>query len=1394
MRIVIDLQGAQSSGSRHRGIGRYSVALTEALLQQAASHEILLVANGAFSDTIDSLRERFASISKPENFRVWESPHGTAAIGPNASAWRRGASELLREAFISSLKPDVVVVTSLFEGLMDDAVTSVGAFAVTMPTAVILYDLIPLINRKPYLENPEVEAWYEGKLASARRADLLLAISNSSREEAIRYLGASSRECLSISTAADPCFRPTRVPERDRRELFLRHHINRPFVMYTGGIDHRKNIEGLVRAYARLAPEVRVRHQLAVVCSIQPQDRARLAQLGQESGLATDEVVFTGFVSDADLLALYNLCKLFVFPSWHEGFGLPALEAMACGRAVIAANTSSLPEVVGREDALFDPFSDDDMAVCMCKALTNDSWRHELERHSLEQSKLFSWKGIGGKVLLALEQLHASRMQAAANRPAMSLSAGGSRLRPKLAVVCPLLPERSGISHYNAELLPELARFYDIELISTLAETSDTWAKGHGPMRSPDWLIEHAGEYARVLYHFGNSEFHRHMFDLIAKVPGIVVLHDFYFGHVAEYMHAKGDRAGGRAVTLHRNHGYGAAQQAFSPTTAERATWDFPCNLDVLRHAQGVIVHSQDSRSLARRWHGAHAADNWAVIPLLRAPLNLVSKAQARAALGIDPAAFVVCSFGLLGSTKLNDRLLGAWKESALSSDPTCHLFFVGENDNSPYGKDLERAVGALPGPGRARITGWVDDERYRLFLAAADVAAQLRNRSRGETSAAALDCLNAGIATIVNGHGSLAELPRDGVWMLPDLFETPELTLALESLWQDATARVRMTQRGRAEITERHSPRECAGHYAQAIEAFQSHRRPDSRDLASAIARLDDPTPRAAEWMALARAAAWSLPMEPLQRQLLVDVSVLARVDAGTGIQRVVRSILLQWLTPGNGNGQTRVEPVYAADDGSYRYARRFVFRFLGGPDPGLDDPEVEAHLGDQYIALDLNPNWQPGHLAFHQRLRRLGIPVRFVVYDLLPVQMPQHFPEQAAATHHHWLTAVAAGDGAICISRAVADELFDWLQRYGSQNHRPFRIDWFHLGSDLQSSKSSPGMAEVDLRKLAQWGDRALLMVGTVEPRKRHGLVLDAFELLWREGSNLKLIVIGKAGWNISTLIHRMRAHPEAGRRLIWIEQASDELLQQAYYRCQGMIAASDGEGFGLNLVEAARAGLPILARDIPVFREVAGLHASYFAEAEADSLAGEIRAWVRSITLGTAPSSRGMPLLTWQESAVTLRRCLDSLTAYRLWEFDGVYRFMGNDFRFKSEVGVRQALAVQSTARAGYLVYGPFIRLPAGSYRFVLMGSAVPAGLTGAHVDAAIQGGTQVLASYGAEKWLNHDGQLLIGHLDLERDCVDFELRVWVPSTAQVTIDGLELSRSSQLAKVSAKLENA
>lgn len=115
-------------------------------------------------------------------------------------------------------------------------------------------------------------------------------------------------------------------------------------------------------------------HQLAIVCSFNDEDKAKLRTLAAEHGLPSDALVLTGFVTDEDLLTLYNLCKLFVFPSWHEGFGLPILEAMRCGAPALGSNRSSIPEVLGWEEALFDPMDDLSIRDAMLRALTDKNF------------------------------------------------------------------------------------------------------------------------------------------------------------------------------------------------------------------------------------------------------------------------------------------------------------------------------------------------------------------------------------------------------------------------------------------------------------------------------------------------------------------------------------------------------------------------------------------------------------------------------------------------------------------------------------------------------------------------------------------------------------------------------------------------------------------------------------------------------------------------------------------------------------------------------------------------------------------------------------------------------------------------------------------------------------
>lgn len=832
MRIVIDLQGAQSPTSWNRGIGRYTTSLVSAMIRNGKQHEFHIVLNGAFPESIERLCDTFDGLLPKNNIRVWNSPLPLAQIDAGNN-WRFQASLILLQNFITSLNPDIVLVSSLFEGFYDNSVTWIkNPSFVDYPTAVILYDLIPFLHRKPYLENPAFESWYLDKIEHLRSANLLLAISESSRLEGIEHLGFSPKGCINISSAPDENFKKIQISSDSEKLLRKKYGLKRSFVLYTGGIDHRKNIEGLIRSFGRLQKELRKIHQLAIVCSIQPESKEGLLQLAKEVGLADDEIVLTGYIPEDDLVALYNVCAIFVFPSFYEGFGLPILEAMRCGAPVIGSNTSSIPEVIGLDTALFDPYSDEAICKALERALTDGNFRRQLIAHSEVQVRNFSWDLSAQKAISALEG-------AARECKSDKSKNAGKTTRPKLAFISPLPPEKSGISDYSALLLPELAQHYDIEVILSQDNVSDTWIKLHCPLRSVGWFKENATQFDRVVYQFGNSYFHQHMFELLQEFPGVVVLHDFFLSGVLHHMEATRYLPDCFTEQLLYSHQFSGLYDISKGHEISDVISEYPCSRDVIENSIGTIFHSQSSALLAQYWY-AHEVDSFSVIPLLRAPPANDTRIEARKELGFSEKDFIVCTFGMLAPSKLNHRLLAAWINSKLTRECGAHLIFVGENHPSEYGNSLLDSINQHTDKYSIQITNWVDKERYQLYLAAADLGVQLRTHSRGETSAAVLDCMSHGLATIVNANGTMADLANDTVLKMPDHFRDTTLTHALELLWQSPEIRQKIGNKARNCIAENHAPKKCAAMYRDSIEEFYDKYRPETRRLIDLIIALN--------------------------------------------------------------------------------------------------------------------------------------------------------------------------------------------------------------------------------------------------------------------------------------------------------------------------------------------------------------------------------------------------------------------------------------------------------------------------------------------------------------------------------------------------------------------------
>lgn len=294
-----------------------------------------------------------------------------------------------------------------------------------------------------------------------------------------------------------------------------------------------------------------------------------------------------------------------------------------------------------------------------------------------------------------------------------------------------------------------------------------------------------------------------------------------------------------------------------------------------------------------------------------------------------------------------------------------------------------------------------------------------------------------------------------------------------------------------------------------------------------------------------------------------------------------------------------------------------------------------VKFHASDVLVLLD--PSWSVDLSRELARARAAGATIWVVVYDLIPLLRPDLAPEGSSLLMDKWLRrALRYADGLLGISRCVADDLKTHLARRDFTS--PVTIDYFYLGADLNAQSASLPLDGV-ARACAGPPGCVFLIVGTIEPRKNHALVLAAFDRLWAQGLDVRLLVFGRLGWRSDELARHLRGHSEYGHRLFWMDSGTDSELDYAYRHASALIFASLSEGFGLPLVEAMRYGLPVIASDIPVFRELGLDYPTYFDFADPASLEGAIRAHLAGGTDTKTDGATPRAWLSWVESAQML-----------------------------------------------------------------------------------------------------------------------------------------------------------
>ena len=340
---------------------------------------------------VRSLLNAFAATDRQCEFVAYVSADDACQYIPSRIQTRRiSANPFLRLGFDLAMKvredrPDLLHVQYT------------APLGCSVPVVVSVHDV-------SFLEHPEYftrdRAWQLQWTVrrTVKRAAKVLTGSEFSRSSILKVYGDLEEDkVVVVPNAAASEFRPI---SREAATHTVREHfsIGAPFILAVGDIQPRKNQIGLIRAFARLVRAYPQLKQNLVLAGKETWFAGRVHEAAQESGVA-DRIQFFGFVSDRDLLQLYNACDLFVFPSFYEGFGLPALEAMACGRAVVCSNTSALPEVVDGAAIVFDPYSVDEMVRAIADLLLDSELRLRMERLGLQRAAHFSWQKTAQRTL-----------------------------------------------------------------------------------------------------------------------------------------------------------------------------------------------------------------------------------------------------------------------------------------------------------------------------------------------------------------------------------------------------------------------------------------------------------------------------------------------------------------------------------------------------------------------------------------------------------------------------------------------------------------------------------------------------------------------------------------------------------------------------------------------------------------------------------------------------------------------------------------------------------------------------------------------------------------------------------------------------------------------------------
>lgn len=1233
MRVVIDLQGAQTS-SRKRGIGRYCLELAKAVVRINHQHEVILLLSGLFPETIPALRSEFKGLIPNSRILVWTAPPMvTAERYPSSDKYLRHI-ELIREDFIFSLKPDLVHVSSLFEGFVDSGVTHVGELQRHAIITTTLFDLIPLheFERNKKSES-RFKRFYFKKLEELCSCHGLMAISDYVVEDFRDRLPDADLPIVNISTGCSTGFYPLPHDAPAVDATLGKYSIKEPFILSVGAGEERKNFKLLIQAYSELPTELKKSHTLVVTGEANASMSAELNNAIQETGLSQSNVQFLGWVTDDELQALYSTCSAFVFASDNEGFGLPPLEAMQCGAPVIVSDATSLPGVVGPDGLTFTSGSVTDLSSKLKTILSDQSARHNLAERGIAQSSTFSWDKSAAAALAFWEQLYTDTSCALGSWPGLSLDKNALISR---------IAKTPGFDDLNTHALA-----------GAVAQN----ARNSGQKQL---LVDISELYHRDAATGIQRVVKNHLRHLPDLCPSTYQVLPVYFKKGQGYCYAP-------YPTLGNSEPLVAQVDVHSSITWERG--DIFLCLDLHHEAQ---ISSSGFFDQAR---AAGLIVFFVIYDLLPIKYPSLFHNDQLKALHEQLLNVVLQSDGAFCISEAVADDLRVWvSEQSSSPSPYFRIqsYTLGADyaDQSENGSSSGQLLDVLP-----KLAGSL------TFLCVSTI----EPRKKQDQILAAMDLLwKSGIdvnLVLVGKRGwgtdellseleEHAELNRRLFWLegisdieLSEVYQVSACVIGA-SIDEGFGLPLIEAARFRTPLLVRDIPvfREVAGNGATYFTGTEAE------DLADAINRWiskhdSDQLPKLQDikilsWKASTQQLLEKLISQAPNRQLLVEVTETQTRVSATGVERVVTGILKEWLKkPPRG---FRVQPVYSdmAPSPVYRYAEGFRSKLLGKNGITEGDLPIEFGPGDVFFSAEVSHHAVRVQIENLSYMQSQGVFMVQMVHDLLPIEFPEFFSQEhnVSLVHQEWLGIVRKFDSLISVSAATQAALGRWLGENpcSDDGHVP-SLSYSHNGCAFEAS--SP-LSKADTDAIERTNGRTatieFLMVGTLEPRKGYEQALDAFQILWLTHPEISLTVVGGEGWKCGQIKATIENLQRDGAPLTWLDNCDDATLADLYATSSCLLAASYAEGFGLPLVEAAVSNLAIMARDIPVFREVAGDTGAFFFKADtSQDLRDAITAWLALFETGSQPRSHKIPVMSWEDSANAICNLIDRSIA----EADGM-----------------------------------------------------------------------------------------------------------------------------------------